>query len=91
MNTAFKGLSRLPFIAVIKANCLRYISVQWATKALDAVDVVVPGSAIVHDLNVESTLHVVCCNEDGLLYPDTVIGTDSHTAVNNGLGIFSIG
>jgi len=33
----------------------------------------------------------VCCTEDGLLYPDAVVGTDSHVAVNNGLGVVSIG
>jgi len=57
---------------------------------LDAVDIVPPGSGI-HQLNVESTVHAVCCVDNEWLCPDSVLGTDSHTAVNNGLGVFSIG
>ena len=57
---------------------------------LDGVDIVPPGSGI-HQLNVESTVRAVCCVDNGWLCPDSVIGTDSHTAVNNGLGVFSIG
>ena len=53
------------------------------------MDIVPPGSSI-HQLNVESTLHAVCC-DDGWLYADCVLGTDSHAAVSNGLGVFSIG
>jgi len=60
---------------------------------LRAVDIVPPGAGVggMHQLNVESTVRGVCCVDDGWLYPDSVLGTDSHTAVNNGLGVFSIG
>ena len=44
-----------------------------------------------HQLNVESTVRGVCCVDDGWLFPDSVLGTDSHIAVNNGLGVVSIG
>jgi len=68
------------------------VALQWATKVLRAVDIVAPGSGIggMHSLNVESTVHGVCCTDDGWLYPDSVLGTDSHTSVSNGLGVFSI-
>ena len=65
---------------------------QWATKVLQSVDVVAPGSGVggMHQLNVESTVRGVCCTEDGWLCPDAVVGTDSHTAACCGLGVLSI-
>ena len=60
---------------------------------LGTVDIVPPGSGIggMHQLNVESTVRGVCSADDGWLYPDSVLGTDFHTAASNGLGVFSIG
>jgi len=68
------------------------MAVQWATKVLRAVDIVPPGAGVggMHQLNVESTVHGVCSTDDSWLYPDSVLGTDSHTAVCNGLGVLSI-
>ena len=78
-------------------RCFAHISIlcvtlQWATKVLREVDVVPPGSGVggMHQLNVESTVRGVCCTRDGWLYPDTVLGTDTHMALCNGLGVFSI-
>ena len=68
------------------------MAVQWATKVLRAVDIVPPGAGVggMHQLNVESTVHGVCSTDNSWLYPDSVLGTDSHTAICNGLGVLSI-
>jgi len=57
------------------------------------VSIIPPGSGIggMHQQNIESTVHVVCCTSDGWLYPDSVLGTDSHTAASSGLGVLSVG
>lgn len=52
--------------------------------------VVPPGSGIVHQVNLEYLARVVF-NQDGLLYPDSVVGTDSHTTMINGLGVVGWG
>ena len=69
-----------------------HVALQWATKVLDAVDMVPPGCGVggMHQLNVESTVRGVVCTADGWLCPDSVLGTDSHMAACNGLGILSI-
>lgn len=53
--------------------------------------IVPPGSGIVHQVNLEHLARVVFANEDGLLYPDSVVGTDSHTTMINGLGVLGWG
>jgi len=57
------------------------------------VSIIPPGSGVggMHHLNVESTLQVVCRTNDRWLHPDSVFGTDTHTAVSNGLGVLSVG
>ncbi len=50
-----------------------------------------PGSGIVHQVNLEYLARVVFQNKDGLLYPDSVVGTDSHTTMINGLGVVGWG
>jgi hypothetical protein len=52
--------------------------------------IVPPGSGIVHQVNLERLARVVF-NKDGLLYPDSLVGTDSHTTMINGLGIVGWG
>lgn len=52
--------------------------------------VVPPGSGIVHQVNLEYLARVVF-HKDGLLYPDSVVGTDSHTTMINGLGVIGWG
>jgi aconitate hydratase len=52
--------------------------------------IVPPGSGIVHQVNLEYLARVVF-NSEGLLYPDSVVGTDSHTTMINGLGVMGWG
>jgi aconitate hydratase len=53
--------------------------------------IVPPGSGIVHQVNLEYLARVVFRTEDGVLYPDSVVGTDSHTTMINGLGVVGWG
>jgi len=69
-------------------------SVQWAENAFNNLRVIPPGtgSGGLHQMNVEATARVVCHeSETAMLYPDSVMGTDTHTSVSNAMGIFSIG
>lgn len=59
---------------------------KWGSQAFDNFKIVPPGSGIVHQVNLEYLARVVF-NNDGLLYPDSVVGTDSHTTMVNGLGV----
>ena len=63
---------------------------QWGAKALKNILIVPPGSGIVHQVNLECLGRVVF-NVDGLVYPDSLVGTDSHTTMINGLGIVGWG
>lgn len=68
----------------------RYKFLRWGSKAFSNFRVVPPGTGIVHQVNIENLARVVFDNE-GLAYPDTCIGTDSHTTMENGLGILGWG
>ena len=68
----------------------RYQFLRWGSKAFSNFRVVPPGTGIVHQVNIENLARVVFDNE-GLAYPDTCIGTDSHTTMENGLGILGWG
>ena len=75
-------------------NRERYLLLRWAQSAFDNFRVVPPATGIVHQVNIESLARVVFSAEvDGevLAYPDTVIGTDSHTTMVNGLGVLGWG
>jgi len=67
-------------------NRERFQFLKWGSKAFDNFSIVPPGSGIVHQVNLEYLARVVF-NKDGLLYPDSVVGTDSHTTMINGLGV----
>ena len=67
-------------------NRERFQFLKWGSKAFDNFSIVPPGSGIVHQVNLEYLARVVF-NQDGLLYPDSVVGTDSHTTMINGLGV----
>lgn len=67
-------------------NKERFQFLKWGSKAFDNFKIVPPGSGIVHQVNLEYLARVVF-NKDGLLYPDSVVGTDSHTTMINGLGV----
>ncbi|XP_043691053.1 aconitate hydratase, cytoplasmic [Telopea speciosissima] len=67
-------------------NKERFAFLKWGSTAFHNMLVVPPGSGIVHQVNLEYLGRVVF-NTDGLLYPDSVVGTDSHTTMIDGLGV----
>ncbi|PON91974.1 Aconitase/Iron-responsive element-binding protein [Trema orientale] len=67
-------------------NKERFAFLKWGSSAFHNMLVVPPGSGIVHQVNLEYLGRVVF-NTDGLLYPDSVVGTDSHTTMIDGLGV----
>ena len=71
-------------------NQERYQFLRWGQGAFDEFKVVPPGTGIVHQVNIEYLARVVMVR-DGLAYPDTVVGTDSHTTMVNGLGVLGWG
>jgi aconitate hydratase len=71
-------------------NRERYQFLKWGMQAFDTFKVVPPGIGIVHQVNLEYLAKGVL-NEDGVYYPDTLVGTDSHTTMINGLGIVGWG
>ena len=71
-------------------NLERYQLLRWAQGSFDAFRVVPPGMGICHQVNIEHLARVVFEN-DGVAYPDTVVGTDSHTTMVNGLGVLGWG
>ncbi|MDY6049607.1 MAG: aconitate hydratase [Corynebacterium sp.] len=71
-------------------NKERYQFLRWGSQSFSNFRVVPPGTGIVHQVNIEYLARVVFDNE-GLAYPDTCIGTDSHTTMENGLGILGWG
>ncbi len=71
-------------------NTERYLLLKWAQQAFDGFRVVPPGTGIVHQVNLEYLGQVVW-EQDGVAYPDTLVGTDSHTTMINGLGIVGWG
>ncbi|KAL3508482.1 hypothetical protein ACH5RR_027883 [Cinchona calisaya] len=69
-----------------KRNNERFAFLKWGSTAFHNMLVVPPGSGIVHQVNLEYLGRVVF-NTDGILYPDSVVGTDSHTTMIDGLGV----
>ena len=75
-------------------NKERYSLLKWAQKSFDNFKVVPPGSGICHQVNLEYLGQVIITDRSGqktLAYPDTLVGTDSHTTMINGLGIIGWG
>ncbi|CAB4934811.1 MAG: aconitate hydratase AcnA [Actinobacteria bacterium] len=75
-------------------NRERYQFLRWGQGAFDEFTVVPPGTGIVHQVNIESLARVVMVREVGGVsqaYPDTCVGTDSHTTMVNGLGVLGWG
>ncbi|MGH8014088.1 MAG: aconitate hydratase AcnA [Candidatus Binataceae bacterium] len=72
-------------------NQERYQFLRWGQGAFDNFRVVPPDTGIVHQVNLEYLAHVVFTSKNGEAYPDTVIGTDSHTTMINGLGVVGWG
>ncbi|CAJ1504476.1 aconitate hydratase [[Mycobacterium] burgundiense] len=71
-------------------NGERYQFLRWGQGAFDDFKVVPPGTGIVHQVNIEYLAPVVM-QRDGVAYPDTCVGTDSHTTMVNGLGVLGWG
>jgi aconitate hydratase len=73
-----------------KRNRERYEFLKWGTQAFDGFRVVPPGIGIVHQVNLEYLAKGVL-DRDNIYYPDTLVGTDSHTTMINGLGVVAWG
>ncbi len=85
-NDAFKQNVDLEY----GRNKERYQFLRWGQTAFDEFKVVPPGTGIVHQVNIEHLARVVM-TRDGKAYPDTLVGTDSHTTMVNGLGVLGWG
>ncbi len=72
-------------------NRERYNFLKWGQKAFDNFKVVPPDTGIVHQVNLEHLARTVFVDDDGVAYPDTLVGTDSHTTMINGLGVLGWG
>src|SRR3989449_405810 len=87
--TAFQVNADMEF----QRNRERYALLRWAQQAFQGFRVVPPDTGIVHQVNLEYLARVVFTSEGGTLqaYPDTLVGTDSHTTMINGLGVLGWG
>jgi aconitate hydratase len=88
--SAFDENVRLEF----QRNQERYQFLKWGQSAFENMRVVPPGTGIVHQVNLEYLAPVVCLRKDGdksVAYPDSLVGTDSHTTMINGLGVLGWG
>jgi aconitate hydratase len=72
-------------------NRERYEFVKWGMQAFDTFKVVPPGIGIVHQVNLEYLARGVHRSKDGVYYPDSLVGTDSHTTMINGIGVVAWG
>ncbi len=72
-------------------NRERYQFLKWGMQAFDTFKVVPPGIGIVHQVNLEYLAKGVLNDANGIYYPDTLVGTDSHTTMINGIGIVGWG
>src|SRR5499427_6189045 len=73
-----------------RRNQERYTFMKWATQAFETFRVVPPGIGIVHQVNLEYLARGVH-RKDGTYYPDSLVGTDSHTTMINGIGVVGWG
>jgi len=71
-------------------NRERFAFLKWGATAFEGLTIVPPGNGIVHQVNIEYLARVVF-NNRGLVYPDSLVGTDSHTTMVNGLGVLGWG
>src|SRR5436190_10537138 len=72
-------------------NLERYQFMKWGMQAFDTFRVVPPGFGIVHQVNLEYLARGVHKTQDGVYYPDSLVGTDSHTTMINGIGVVGWG
>jgi len=74
-----------------KRNNERYRFLKWGTQAFKSLKIIPPGTGIIHQINLEYLAKGIIKNSLGFVYPDTVLGTDSHTTMINALGIVGWG
>jgi len=74
-----------------KRNKERYNFLKWGQNAFETFKAVPPDTGIVHQVNLEYLARTVFVNDDNVAYPDTLVGTDSHTTMINGLGVLGWG
>ncbi len=86
-RSAFERNAELEF----ERNQERYAFLRWGQGAFQNFQVVPPDTGIVHQVNLEYLARVVFVNDAGQAYPDTLVGTDSHTTMINGLGVLGWG
>ncbi|MEW6432876.1 MAG: aconitate hydratase AcnA [Myxococcota bacterium] len=86
-KTAFQDNVDLEF----ERNTERYAFLKWGQKSLKNFRAVPPGTGICHQVNLEYLAQGVFKGENGAAYPDTLVGTDSHTTMVNGLGVVGWG
>ena len=87
MPDAFRRNAELEF----QRNRERYEFLRWGQQAFERLRIVPPNTGIVHQVNLEYLGQVVFVDGDGTAYPDTLVGTDSHTPMINGLGVLGWG
>ncbi|HSN27693.1 MAG TPA: aconitate hydratase AcnA, partial [Kofleriaceae bacterium] len=85
-NLAFKHNVQREY----ERNRERYLFLRWGQQAFANMKVVPPGTGICHQVNLEYLAKVVW-TENGVAFPDSLVGTDSHTTMVNGLGVFGWG
>src|SRR5688572_5065023 len=86
-----KGALDLNMKLEFKRNEERYQFMKWGMQAFDTFKVVPPGIGIVHQVNLEYLARGVHKSKEGVCYPDTLVGTDSHTTMINGIGVVGWG
>ena len=86
-NSALEQNMELEF----QRNSERYQFMKWGMQAFDTFKVVPPGIGIVHQVNLEYLARGVHKSKGGVYYPDTLVGTDSHTTMINGIGVVGWG
>ena len=84
---AFRRNAELEF----ERNRERYEFLRWGSQAFPSLRVVPPNTGICHQVNLEYLARVVQVDGNGVAYPDTLVGTDSHTPMVNGLGVLGWG
>ncbi len=84
------GALKLNMEIEFERNLERYQFIKWGMQAFDTFKVIPPGIGIVHQVNLEHLARGVHL-KDGVVYPDTLVGTDSHTTMINGIGVVGWG
>jgi len=75
----------------IQRNGERYVFLKWAGQAFPGLRIFPPSAGIIHQINLEYLAKLVMLSPDGLAYFDSLVGTDSHTTMINGLGVVGFG